>query len=179
MFTCKRCAYQTSQKANLQRHLLRQKLCVPIDSDHDVNVKELLDELEPKYNDVAKQCKYCLKKFNNASNMYTHIKRFHKEDKTSDVEQTNSTNNNLEELTRRIMTFLSNASTSQGEYKWEHSPTKSVIHNVVCRALGHAMKHLQTLKDEGQLDPHTEEIIDDWFINAGTNLNNFIKTYLL
>jgi hypothetical protein len=68
-----RCGYTTEQKGNLIRHLKRILPCTA--TLRDIPISEYIDELTKKeYNSTAAQCKYCKKKFNHASNMYTHLK---------------------------------------------------------------------------------------------------------
>lgn len=266
MFVCKRCNYEAKLKTNLKRHLQRVKVCEPIDDEHDIPIDTLLQELERKYNDNAHTCKWCDKKFNTATNMYAHCRRFHKENDTKENTSSNQSNDLLIDLAKKMVDLMQNASTShaqqpisitqtfniqnigqqnninihpigqenlehiskemmdtfvkdrqiidfvktlnfnpakpenhnvkrittskdwyknqflacfeesvEGEFKWQHSPAKSVLHSVICKALGRAMNHLNLLKAEGQLDRETQNIIDDWFINAGTNPKQFYK----
>lgn len=92
-YNCKRCNYASHLKTDLQRHLRRKNVCVPIDSEHDISTDDLLSELETaKYNAMTYDCTYCSKKFNSSPNMYRHRKSCKKrptnlEAKVNDMEK--------------------------------------------------------------------------------------------
>jgi hypothetical protein len=73
MFTCDRCNYTTKYKYCLIQHLNNKKPCNVLNID--IERKDLLDKLIVKtYNDITYDCDFCLRKFNNATNMYKHKK---------------------------------------------------------------------------------------------------------
>jgi hypothetical protein len=69
---CTRCGYETERKHLLQRHLSSKKPCQELYSNDTREL--LLQGLQKKYNDDAKQCEWCNKKFNNVNYFYTHRK---------------------------------------------------------------------------------------------------------
>ena len=73
MFTCDRCNYTTKYKYCLIQHLNNKKPCNVLNID--IERKNLLEKLTVKtYNDITYDCDFCLRKFNNATNMYKHKK---------------------------------------------------------------------------------------------------------
>jgi hypothetical protein len=71
-FKCDRCGHATNRKQTLQQHLQTKKPCQEIYSNQ--TRESLLKKLEKQYNSDAKQCQWCAKKFNSASNFSTHKK---------------------------------------------------------------------------------------------------------
>ncbi len=101
-FSCERCGYKCIRKFVLQKHLQTVNPCQELLSNTPRDT--LLKKLEKQYNSDAKQCEWCDKKFNSASNYYTHKKvcKKHpaKNSTTSNASQITSenTDNKLDKL---------------------------------------------------------------------------------
>lgn len=90
MYVCKRCHYTSTQKGNLQRHLLKEKHCPS--TYEDIPIQQLIDELDVKkynMNNKCHSCEHCDAKFTHKNNLKRHIDEFHCEHKTV------TANNNL------------------------------------------------------------------------------------
>jgi hypothetical protein len=72
-YICARCGYKASQKIVLQKHLRTITPCECKISDE--SRESLLQKLEKKYNEDAKACEGCAKKFNSRCNYYSHRKK--------------------------------------------------------------------------------------------------------
>ena len=69
-YQCTRCGHSTNNLKDFKEHLMRKKPCVPKVSD--IDVKDILKNIEDKYNQKPFTCTFCNSKFSHSTNLYRH-----------------------------------------------------------------------------------------------------------
>jgi predicted transposase YbfD/YdcC len=89
---CKRCGYEGKLKHHLISHLQKKNKCEAI--NEDVTIESLLNEIDPRYNNITYDCIHCNRTFNDKSNLSRHekvCKKNHRNKKEIVNNQLNST----------------------------------------------------------------------------------------
>ena len=91
---CQRCDEQFSTKYTLLKHLNRKKTCIPLTIEKAISVEILIKELtDKKIEGKTYECKYCNKKFADASNKCHHQSNCKKKKTTTSQETTSHVTN--------------------------------------------------------------------------------------
>lgn len=79
-YRCKRCDKELSTKQSLERHLTKKTACTAKDSEHEIAVDVLIEELNKAEPSNALKCPKCSKEFSSRQSKYKHLKFHCKED---------------------------------------------------------------------------------------------------
>jgi hypothetical protein len=146
-YECKICEYVTDKKSNLERHNKTKKHMSNVENTSCINeivkpkvirkvIRKVIPKVIPKDDDKKYHCKYCDEIFSAKTNMYRHIRNYHKnDDNNKDIkiknleEQNNEILKQNEELLRAV---TKNAETANITAK----SNKKTVH-----IMTHAMKN--------------------------------------